>query len=92
MEKEFTEEFEKLAVMVATGFADVRKQLVSLAGDVAELRSGFEKNLHETQYLDRKLDNRFDLLERMLFDNLQQDRNRIATVETKVKELSTSVS
>ena len=47
----------------------------------------FEKNLHETQYLDRKLDNRFDLLERMLFDNLQQDRNRIATVEGKVKTL-----
>ncbi len=30
----------------------------------------------------------FDLLERMLFDNLNQDRNRLAVLETKVKELS----
>ena len=67
--------------MVAAGFVELREEL-------AEIRTALDKNLHETQYLDRKLDNRFDLLERMLFENLAQDRNRLAIVENKVKELS----
>jgi hypothetical protein len=81
MEKELEEHFDRLAAMVAEGFAELRQE-------VGEIRASLEKNLRETQYLDRKLDNRFDLLERMLFDNLAQDRNRIAVVENKVKELS----
>lgn len=87
MEKDITAEFEKLAAMIATGFGDLRTEIAKVSDELTELRIAFEKNLHETQYLDRKLDNRFDLLERMLFDNLQQDRNRIATVEGKVKTL-----
>lgn len=74
-------ENEKLAAMVAAGLAEIRDE-------ISEMRKALEKNLHETQYLDRKLDNRFDLLERMLFDNIGQDRNRIAVLETKVKELA----
>jgi hypothetical protein len=88
MEKEFEERFDKLAAMVAEGFAELRQEIAEGRSDIAEIRASLEKNLHETQYLDRKLDNRFDLLERMLFDNLGQDRNRIAVVENKVKELS----
>ena len=85
MEQETREEFEKLAAMVATGFSELHKE-------IAEVKTALEKNLFETQYLDRKLDNRFDLLERMLFDNVGQDRNRIAIIETKIKELSSSRS
>ena len=81
MEKEQQELFDHLAGMVAAGFAELREE-------IAEIRTALDKNLHETQYLDRKLDNRFDLLERMLFENLAQDRNRLAIVENKVKELS----
>jgi hypothetical protein len=88
MEKEIRDEFEKLAAMVATGFAELREELATLHREAAEVKSALEKNLHETQYLDRKLDNRFDLLERMLFDNIGQDRNRLGILETKVKELS----
>ena len=72
------EALEKLAVMVAAGFADLRDELT-------EIRTAIEKNTNEINYLDRKLDNRFDLLERMMFDNLGQDRNRLGTLEATVQ-------
>jgi hypothetical protein len=81
MDEATREALEKLAVMVAAGFSEMRDEL-------AEIRTAIEKNTNEINYLDRKLDNRFDLLERMMFDNLGQDRNRLGTLEATVKQLA----
>jgi hypothetical protein len=81
MDEATREALEKLAVMVAAGFSEMRDELT-------EIRTALEKNTNEINYLDRKLDNRFDLLERMMFDNLGQDRNRLGTLEASVKRLT----
>lgn len=81
MDEATHEALEKLAVMVAAGFSEMRDEL-------GEIRTAIEKNTNEINYLDRKLDNRFDLLERMMFDNLGQDRNRLGTLEATVKRLA----
>lgn len=81
MDEATREALDKLAVMVAAGFAEMRDEL-------SNIRIAVEKNTTEINYLDRKLDNRFDLLERMMFDNLGQDRNRLGTLETTVKRLA----
>ena len=81
MDEATREAYEKLAAMVAAGFAEMRDELV-------EIRTVIAKSTTEIQYLDRKLDNRFDLLERMMFENLGQDRNRLGTLEATVKRLA----
>ena len=81
MDEATHEALEKLAVMVAAGFSELRDELTGI-------RTAIEKNTNEINYLDRKLDNRFDLLERMMFDNLGQDRNRLGTLEATVKRLA----
>ena len=81
MDEATREALDKLASMVATGFAELHDEL-------SNIRTAIEKNTNEINYLDRKLDNRFDLLERMMFDNLGQDRNRLGTLESTVKRLA----
>ena len=92
MDEATREALEKLAVMVAAGFSEMRDELGEMRRELGEVRAVVDKNTFEIQYLDRKLDNRFDLLERIMFDNLGQDRNRLGTLEASVKHLSETVA
>ena len=88
MDEATREALEKLAVMVAAGFSEMRDELGEMRQELSEVRAVVDKNTYEINYLDRKLDNRFDLLERMMFDNLGHDRNRLGTLEASVKRLT----
>ncbi len=58
---------------IVKGFADVQASMSSLR--------------EEIHFLDRKLDNRFDLLERMMQEHRSQDRNEVRELATRVASL-----
>ncbi len=65
---------------VVKGFADAQASIQRVRDELQNLRD-------ELHYFDRKLDNRFDLLERMMQEHRLTDRNEVREIATRVANL-----